>query len=54
MTTSEFEHQLRGGRLTTAQVLYYMPDHPRLIQEFTWQTLDVAPEFPRIQPFVAH
>ena len=54
MHSSEFEQQLRGGRLTTAQVLYYLPDHPKLIQEFTWQTLDVAPEFPRIQRFLVY
>ena len=52
--SAEFQEQLRGSRLTTAQVLYYIPDHPRLIQEFTWQTLDVAPEFPRIQRFLDH
>lgn len=54
MVASEFEQQLKGGRLTTAQVLYYMPDHPRLIQAFTWQTLDHAPEFPRVRRFLDH
>ena len=54
MNSAEFNEQLRGGRLTTAEVLYYMPDHPRLIQAFTWQTLDVAPEFPRIRRFLDH
>ena len=54
MGSSDFREQLNGRRLTTAEVLYYMPDHPKLIQEFTWQTQDVAPEFPRIQRFLAH
>lgn len=54
MVGSEFERQLNGGRLTVAEVLYYMPDHPRLIQAFTWQTLDHAPEFPRIRRFLDH
>jgi uncharacterized protein Usg len=49
---SEFSQQLRGKRLTTAEVLYYMPDHPKLLQTFTWQTLDQAPEFPRIHRFL--
>jgi len=48
----DFASQLYGKRLTTAEVLYYIPDHPRLLQSFLWQTLDVAPEFPRIQRFL--
>jgi uncharacterized protein Usg len=48
----EFERRLRGERLTTADVLYYIPDHPKLLQSFTWQTLDIAPEFPRIHKFL--
>lgn len=49
---SEFEGQLRGERLTTAEVIYYMPDHPGLLQEFLWQTQDVAPDFPRVHRFL--
>lgn len=49
---TEFERQLRGERLTTAEVLYYMPDHPALLQRFLWQTQDVAPDFPRVQRFL--
>lgn len=52
MHTSEFEQQLKGGRLTTAEVLYYLPDHPRVIQSFMWQTIDLAPDYPRIQKFL--
>jgi uncharacterized protein Usg len=49
---TELSLRLAGWRLTTAQVLYYMPDHPRLLQSFTWQTLDLAPRYPRIQKFL--
>jgi len=49
---TEFEQQLRGGRLTTAEVIYFMPDHPALLQRFLWQTTDVAPEFPRVHQFL--
>ncbi len=49
---SEFESQLKGHRLTTAEVVYYMPDHPNLLQLFTWQTLDLAPEYPRVHRFL--
>ena len=44
----EFEQRLNGARLMTAEVLYYMPDHPKLLQTFLWQSLDVAPKYPRL------
>ena len=50
--SGEFEAQLLGKRLTTAEVIYYMPDHPSLLQRFMWQTLDLAPEYPRIHQFL--
>jgi len=50
----DFELQLRGERLTTAEVVYFMPDHPMLLQTFLWQTQDQAPDFPRIQRFLDH
>ncbi|MES1202881.1 MAG: Usg family protein [Pseudomonadota bacterium] len=49
---TDMELQMRGWRLTTAEVLYYMPDHPKLIQSFVWQTLDLAPSYPRITQFL--
>lgn len=49
---SELELQLAGWRLTTAEVLYYLPDHPKLLQSFVWQTLDLAPRYPRIHKFL--
>lgn len=52
MDREEFRLQLEGWRLTTAEVLYYMPDHPKLIQSFVWQTLDLAPRYPRIRRFL--
>lgn len=48
----DFQRQLRGERLTTAEVLYYMPDCPALLQRFLWQTLDLAPQFPRVHRFL--
>jgi uncharacterized protein Usg len=48
----EFYEQLQGRRLTVAEITYYMPDHPALLQEFLWQTLDEAPEFPRVCRFL--
>ena len=52
MQQEEFALRLQGGRLATAEVIYYMPDHPSLLQSFTWQTLDLAPAYPRIHKFL--
>lgn len=49
---SEISSQLQGQRLTTAEVLYYLPDHPSLLQSFVWQTMDLAPRYPRIARFL--
>ena len=44
--------QLKQYRLTTAEILYHMPDHPALLQSFIWQDLDLAPEFPVLRKFL--
>lgn len=53
MSVSAIERQLMGYRLTTAQILYHMPDHPGLLQTFIWQDLDLAPRFPELSRFLA-
>jgi uncharacterized protein Usg len=45
--------QLDGYRLTTAEILYHLPDHPGLLQSFVWQDLDIAPKFPVLHKFLA-
>ncbi|MGK7863717.1 usg protein [Falsiroseomonas sp. E2-1-a4] len=40
-------------RLTTAEILYHMPDHPGLLQTFIWQKHDLAPSFPALGQFLA-
>jgi len=52
METDELSLRLQGWRLATAEVLYYMPDHPSLLQSFMWQTLDLAPTYPRLHGFL--
>lgn len=52
MEHEDIQRQLDGWRLTTAEVLYYMPDHPKLLQSFVWQTLDLAPQYPRVHKFL--
>ena len=50
--TPELELQLQGYRLTTAKILYHLPDHPSLLQTFVWQKLDLAPRFPELHKFL--
>ena len=45
--------QLRDYRLTTAEILYRMPDHPELLQTYLWQEYDIAPKFPELSKFLA-
>lgn len=44
--------QLRNYRLTTAEILYRLPDHPAVLQSFVWQQLDLAPEYPVLSRFL--
>jgi uncharacterized protein Usg len=44
--------QLQDYRLTTAEILYHLPDHPNLIQSFIWQDLDIAPGYPVLHKFL--
>ena len=44
--------QLNGFRLTTAEILYHMPDHPHLLQSFVWQFMDRAPRYPKLTEFL--
>jgi uncharacterized protein Usg len=49
---SNLSLQLRGYRLTTAEIIYHMPDHPGVLQSFVWQSFDIAPDFPMLQKFL--
>ena len=44
--------QLRDYRLTTAEILYHLPDYPGVLQSYVWQDLDVAPRFPTLRRFL--
>ena len=46
MVSKAFIRQLEGYGLTTATILYRMPDHPNLLQTYIWQEYDLAPKFP--------
>ncbi len=51
---SALELQLQGYRLSTAEILYYMPDHPGVLQSFIWQHYDLAPDYPRLNRFLTY
>jgi uncharacterized protein Usg len=46
---SETKPKAAEYRLTTAEIIYHLPDHPDLLQSFVWQKLDRA-RFPRTAP----
>ena len=52
MIDREFRVQLAGYSLTTAEILYRLPDHPGLLQSYVWQDYDVAPKFPKLLGFL--
>ncbi len=49
---SNLQLQLQGYRLTTAEILYHLPDHPHVLQSYLWQHLDIAPAFPVLRRFL--
>lgn len=53
MVSRDFIRQLQGYGLTTATILYRLPDHPAFLQTFVWQDYDVAPGFPVLHGFLA-
>lgn len=52
MVDANFAAQLKGYSLTTAEILYRMPDHPALLQSYVWQDYDLHPRFPKLSRFL--
>ena len=52
MPSHEFADMLKGYSLTTAEILYRLPDHPSLLQTFIWQDYDLHPRFPKLLNFL--
>jgi len=52
MVSQDFLRQLAGYGLTTANILYRMPDHPDFLQTYVWQEYDLAPRFPELHKFL--
>lgn len=49
---AELGRQLEDYRLTTAKIVYHMPDYKEILQEYIWQDYDVAPQFPVLIKFL--
>lgn len=52
MISRDFQRQVEGFGLTTAQILYRRPDHPWLLQAYVWQEYDLCPHFPELNGFL--
>jgi uncharacterized protein Usg len=52
MVSQDFIRQLEGYGLTTATILYRLPDHPQFLQSYIWQEYDLAPKFPVLMDFL--
>lgn len=50
--SKDFIRQLEGYGLTTAEILYRLPDHLSLLQSYIWQEYDLAPKFPVLNEFL--
>lgn len=49
---ADLQQQLKDYRLTTAKIVYHLPDYHELLQEFIWQDYDIAPKFPVLNKFL--
>ena len=52
MASEDFVKQVNGYGLTTAQILYRMPDYPCVLQTYVWQDYDLFPKFPQLKRFL--
>lgn len=53
MDSDGFRKQLDGYGLTTAHILYHLPDHYHILQSYVWQDYDLHPRFPVLNKFLA-
>ena len=44
--------RIEGYSLTTATILYRLPDHHEVLQTYVWQDYDLAPRFPVLLKFL--
>jgi uncharacterized protein Usg len=39
-------------QVITAEILYFIPDHPSILQSFIWKDFDKSPDFPKLKHFL--
>jgi uncharacterized protein Usg len=44
---------IKDYRLTTAEIVYRLPDHPEILQSYIWQAMDIAPDYPELKKFLS-
>lgn len=50
---ADFERQfVKDYRLTTAEIVYHLPDYPDFLQSYIWQDYDLAPRYPVLYKFL--
>jgi len=52
MASRDFHRMINGYGLTTANILYRLPDYPAIVQSYVWQEYDLHPEFPELRKFL--
>jgi uncharacterized protein Usg len=52
MVSTGFRLQMLGYGLTTANILYRLPDHPKILQSYIWQDYDLYPDYPGLRKFL--
>ena len=52
MGDTAFLRQIEGFSLTTAEIIYRLPDHQMLLQSYIWQDYDLHPRFPKLKSFL--
>src|SRR5215472_8748827 len=52
VVSEDFRKLALGYGLTTAEILYRMPDHPSILQTYVWQNYDLFPRFPALKDFL--
>ncbi|MBL4644433.1 MAG: aspartate-semialdehyde dehydrogenase [Candidatus Pacebacteria bacterium] len=52
MVDKQFQSILQGHSVTTAEILYRLPDFQDLLQTYIWQEYDTHPKFPKLHKFL--
>ena len=54
LISKDFLIRLSGYGLTTAEIHYRIPGHPKFLQLYVWQEYDLAPHFPALTSFLEY